>query len=522
VSSIIISERTRSLVVPRAGAVVTMFPEAKQLVYQNEAHIVLPHGVREQMILKRLGYKSVPNPITKYYDWPGGKKPFAVQMKTCAMLTENPRAYVLNHMGTGKTKSALWAWDWLFKSGICGKALVVAPLSTINFVWAREVFATLPHRRSQVLYKTRMQRLDRLRDLTADIYIINHDGVKTIYDDLLARTDIDTLIIDELAVYRNNNDRSKLMRKLAERFQWVWGMTGAPMPNEPTDVWGQAKIVTPSTVPKYRKHAEDMLMTRVNNFKLLPKPDAVETAFRMLQPAVRYSLDDVTELPDVVSRTIDVELTEHQKRAYRILAREFQIMIKDKTITALNAAGAMNKLLQVSTGWVYAGEKKDVVVIDNKTRMDTLIDLINANARKLLVFCPYRHAVEGISKLLDAADGGGIEHAVIHGDVSNRDHIFNLFQNTTKYKVLLAHPQCLAHGVTLTAADTIIWFSPTPSLEIYDQANARIRRIGQQHRQQILHLQSTPVERKLYKLLTDKADIQSQLLNMFETATENM
>jgi SNF2 family DNA or RNA helicase len=95
-----------------------------------------------------------------------------------------------------------------------------------------------------------------------------------------------------------------------------------------------------------------------------------------------------------------------------------------------------------------------------------------------------------------------------------------LFQNTDKYRVIAAHPQCLAHGITLTAADTIIWFGPVTSLEIFDQANARIRRVGQKHKQQVLMLQSTPVEKKIYRMLRAKQLVQNKLLALFEEHTQ--
>jgi SNF2 family DNA or RNA helicase len=119
---------------------------------------------------------------------------------------------------------------------------------------------------------------------------------------------------------------------------------------------------------------------------------------------------------------------------------------------------------------------------------------------------PFRHAIEGLTDVLNAAK---IEHAVVHGGVSKRDEIFNLFQNTDKYKVLLAHPECLAHGLTLTAADTIIWYMPITSLDIYEQANARITL--PRNRQQVLHLQSTSVEKKIYSMLRGKQKIQDSL-----------
>ena len=158
--------------VPPVAGVDTMFPDAPLL--PPDGNKLVRHGLRETLLLRHLGFQ-VPNPMDFYYDWCGGT-PYAVQRATCRMLVENPRAYVLNHMGTGKTKTALWAWDYLNKQGLAGKLLVVAPLSTLRFVWGREVFRTLPGRKVQILHGSRQQRLDRLAE-DADIYVINHDGV---------------------------------------------------------------------------------------------------------------------------------------------------------------------------------------------------------------------------------------------------------------------------------------------------------------------------------------------------------
>lgn len=507
---LILSRKNKVLLVPEAPDAANYFPDHPTL----DGHIVVPHNLRSTLLCRALGYQT-PNPMLCYYDWKGAT-PFAIQRATCDLITANRRAYVLNSMGTGKTKVACWGWDYLQQEGLCQRMLVVATRSTLYFTWASEIFRTLPHRKVNVLYGTRKERLELLRD-PADIYVINHDGLKTIYDELCLRTDINVLCLDELAVYRNNSDRSKAMRKFAERFEWVWGMTGRPMPNEPTDVWAQAKIVTPWTVPKFQRIAEAMLMTKISTYKWVPKTDAVETAFKMLQPAVRYALDDVVELPPVIYRTVDVPLTKKQESVYKTLANEFQVQVDTKKITAVNAGVAMGKLLQVSGGWVYAGEKK-VVALDNKPRVDMLIDLIEEAERKVLVFVPYRHAIAGLSAALTTA--GLTDHACVDGQTTKRDDIFNTFQNTTNLRILLAHPACLAHGLTLTAADTIIWYMPITSLEIYEQANARIRRVGQKHKQQILHLQSTAVERKIYALLRNKQKIQDALLDMFAEATQ--
>jgi len=484
-------------------------------------YTLVPHLPAQSFMLRKMNY-DIPSPIITQYDWPHpqGQPPFDAQIKTAAMLTMNNRAYVLNGMGTGKTRAALWSWDFLNKSGLAKKLLVVAPLSTLRFTWAREIFNTLPARVTSVLHGTRERRLEALAK-DADIYVINHDGVKTILDALATRSDIDTLVLDELAVYRNGQaQRSKTMRRLASKFQWAWGMTGAPIPTLPTDAWSQAQIITPNTVPKYFKGFRDELMIRVNQFKWAPKQDATDRAFKALQPAVRFTLDDVVELPEAVYRTMDIELGPTQAKIYKQLATHCYAAVKNGEITAANAGAVMNKLMQVSTGWVY-DKDHNTVSLDNDKRIDALIDVVLASEGKKLVFVPFKHALAGIS---NALKNEGIDHATVSGDTSanERGEIFNLFQNTGKYAVLAAHPQCLAHGITLTVADTIVWFSPVTSLEIYDQANMRIRRVGQKHKQLYLHFQGTPVERRVYQMLQNKQNIQGELLSLFEVATQSL
>ena len=508
---IIVSRANQALVVPPDLGVLSMFPTAPAL---PDGKIVVPHGMRETLLLRHLGYQ-VPNPFLYYYDWQGGT-PFAVQRASLAMLTEHPRAYLLNDMGTGKTKTALWAWDCLNKAGLAKKLLVVAPLSTLNFVWARECFATLPGRRVQVLHGTKQARLDRLAQ-DADIYIINHDGLKVVESQLWTRADIDTLVLDELAVYRNNSDRSKRMRKFARRFAIVWGMTGAPMPNEPTDIWGQCMIITPSQVPQYRSHLRDMLMMRKSQYIWVPRPDAVQKAFRIMQPSVRYSLDDVVELPPLISRTVDVAMSAEQDKTYKRVATAMHAMVKNKEITALNAGAAMSKLLQIAGGWVYS-KNPEFVRLDASPRIVAMIDLINSAAHKVIVAVPYRHMIEGISKIFNMK-GIDIEHCIVHGDTKDRDEVFYLFQHTDKYKVLLVHPKTVSHGLTLTAADTVIWYVPITSLETYEQLNARVTRVGQAHKQQLLHIQATPIEKRIYTMLRQHQKLQNLFLDLVEEAT---
>lgn len=517
VTDIFISAAHKVVGVPARPDIVNLFPAAKQVTYEGNPMVVVRHGIDETKLLRNLGF-SVPSPILTHYDW-GTGTPFDVQKRTASLLTLNNRAYVLNGMGTGKTRAALWAWHYLYTRGEARKLLVVAPLSTLNFTWGREIFQVLPGIKVQVLHGTKLKRLTRLEDTEADIYIINHDGLKVVAGALDGRADIDTVILDELAVYRNGQAaRTKIIRKVTARMKWLWGMTGSPTPNSPTDAWSQCTIVTPTTVPKYFNRFRDEVMVKINQFKWAPKRDALERVHEVMQPAVRYSLDDVLELPELVERTIEIEMGPKQAKVYKQMEDHAHTLIQTKEITAMNAGAVLSKLLQISTGYVYTRER-EIMALDNDERLTALVDAVNSTDRKVIVFVPFIHALDGIYKRLTSE---GYDVRTVSGATpkSTREEVFNLFQNTDAVKAIIAHPQCMAHGLTLTAADTIIWFAPVPDLEIFEQANARIRRIGQGHKQQILMFSATRAEQRMYAKLRSKQRVQNMLLDLFAEASE--
>src|SRR5579883_86580 len=507
-----VSKKHKVVVVPKShklGNIPIFNSFEKDGVY----YAVIPHSIYETILLNHLGY-NVPSPIEEHYDW-GACTPFKVQVDTCSFLTLNKRAYVLNGLGTGKTKSAIWAYHYLRSNGLAGRALVVAPLSTLMDVWGKEIFNTAPSLKFSVLHGSKSKRLDNLTN-DVDVFIINHDGVGVIYDELLsmAKTkDLSVLILDELSVYRNINSRSKTMANLAANFEWVWGMTGTPTPNAPTDVWAQCKIVTPWNVPQFFSKFREMTMQRVSQFKWEPKENGLHIAYNAMQPSVRFTLDDITELPELILQDREVLLSKKQKLAYEQIRKTAQAQIGNHEISAVNAAVALGKMLQISMGWTYDNKGK-TAHLDNTDRIQALVDVIEASNDKVSVFVPFKHALSGISEALTKAK---IDHAVVSGDTSlnERTDIFRLFQTTSKYKVLCAHPKCMSHGLTLTAASVVVWFAPVTSAEIYEQANGRVHRLGQTKKQLVMRMMSSPVEKRLYAMLDKKQNIQSQLLAMF-------
>lgn len=504
-----------NLLVAFNQAIANLFPECP---VNEQNQLVIPHGLAETTILRRHGI-AAPAPMLSQYKWTGQRTPFNVQKITCEMLSTNQRAYVLSGMGVGKTACPLWTYDFLRQTKQATRMLIDAPLSTLDFVWMREMFEVQSPYKGVVLHGSRKKRL-KLLDQEFDFYIINHDGLATIYDALMERDDIDTLTIDELAVFRNKNERTATLRRFVNGdgkrrgpIKWAWGMTGSPAPEAPTDVYQQAKTLTPHTVPKYFSTFREQTMYRITPFRWLPLKDAVEKAYAVFKPSVRFTLEDVGELPPYISRRIDVKLGKRQREIYEAIRKDALAVLGTQTISAVNQGVIANKLLQISLGYVY-DNTKGIVVLDNQHTIDAILDILDAAEHPVLIPVGYKHALAGITEAITRA---GWKAVPVSGDTpaNERAKIFAAFQQG-EYKALPCHPQCAAHGLTLTAADTVLWPGPIASLEIYDQFNARIRRTGQNKKQQFIHLQRTPAEKKLYSALTDKGNQQHSLLKLFE------
>jgi SNF2 family DNA or RNA helicase len=257
-----------------------------------------------------------------------------------------------------------------------------------------------------------------------------------------------------------------------------------------------------------------MTMRRINQFRWYPKPEAHALVRQAMSPSVRYTRDDVMELPEcsIVDRA--VMLDADAKKAYGLLYNKAHMLTqKNENISAVNQGVLHNKLLQVSCGYLYT-DNHTVYEMDATTRLSALTEVLDETDRKVLVMVPFMHALLGVSTYLRK---NHYDIAVVHGGIGRtaRDIIFGDFQNKPNPKIIVAHPQTLAHGLTLTEADTIVWYSPTTSLEIYEQANARINRPGQLHKTMIVHMVGTPVEQATYTKLRFKQRMQNCLLELF-------
>jgi len=503
--------------------VTTVIPTAIEVDHKGQRLVAVPHRPDETRVLRNLGF-DVPDPMPMHYDFPkvsGKHEPFEAQRETASFLSMHSRAFCLNGMGTGKTNSALWAYDYMRRTKIVKKVLVVCPLSTMERTWADSVFNTFPHLDAVVLHGTREKRLKLLKQ-DVHIYIINIDGISTIKNELAKRPDIDLIVIDELALARNQStDRWKHLNEICNKqsVRRVWGMTGSPTPNAPTDAWAQCKLITPdnNSLPKYFGAFRDRVMRQLTQFKWAARPEANDIIYQMMQPAIRFSLDDCTDLPEQMFITREVELTPEQKKAYFDMLGKLATEYAGGQILAVNEAVKANKLIQICCGVAYGTDGSEIV-IPSKPRIDVLKEIIEESEGKVIVFVPLTGALESVADEL--RKDWSVE--IVHGGTSKseRDQIFSNFQRGFDPRVLVANAATMSHGLTLTAATTIVWYAPVHSNEIYEQACARVRRPGQTKTTVIVHIAGSDVERRVYKRLQDKQSMQGLLLDMMKEQPE--
>lgn len=481
--------------------------------------VLVKWGLEEAQVLKNLRIKNVPSPIIGKYKWPGIYEPFIHQKQTAAFLTLHRRAFCFNDPGTGKTLSVTWAIDYLMNLKHIKRVLIICPLSIMQSAWQADIFKGAMHRRVVVAYGSKDKRT-KIINSDAEFVIINFDGVAVV-EDAIANAGFDMIVVDEANAYKTaTTTRWKVLNRILKPNMWLWMLTGTPASQSPLDAYGLAKLVNPSNTPRSLTSYRDAVMHKVTPFKWAPKLTANDTVSQMLQPAIRFTKDQCLDLPDMLYTVRDVPLTPQQEKYYEQLRKQMVMQAAGEEVTAVNAAAKLNKLLQVSCGAVYS-DTGEVITFDASNRTAVLKEVIEESSHKVLVFVPFRHAIEILYEELRKS---GITAAMIHGGVSpgRRTDIFKQFQEQPDPRVLIIQPQAASHGVTLHAANTVVWWAPITSYETYAQANARVHRAGQVNKCLVVKLQGSPVEKKLYKALDSKEEAQMDLMELYKDSLKDI
>lgn len=503
------------LITPFDNRVIVMVPTAKVVKDKdtNKGLCIMPHGDDETKVLKNLGYDVRP-PVHMAYSFPAppGQEAFEAQKVTTALITTSDRSFVLNGLGTGKTRAALFAHDYLSKQNKA-PALIVSPLSTIKQTWGREVFDVFPHMKVAYLHGSKDKRLKELNS-GADVFVINHDGVKVILNELVEFVKNTTLLVlDELSVYKNSSTALwKATNQLVKAAPRVVGMTATPMPRDALDAYGQIKLLTPLALRGMSKgRFREEMMRQITQYKWINKQDALEKVHKMMQPSVRFTRDECYDIPACQYIDLQAEASAEVTKFTKQMIEAGASM--EFGVTAASVADVANKCLQAALGVVY-GEDRAEIALDVTDRLEKLLQVVDSSEAKVLVFTPYKSSLRMLKEYLSKY----YTVASISGDVgvSERETIFTNFRNSKDPHVLVAHPRTMSHGLTLTQASTVVWYGPPTSLEVYEQANGRITRAGQTRKQLVVNMYSTKREQRIFEVLRKRGDVQKLLLEMFE------
>lgn len=462
------------------------------------------------------------------YAWPSKRadlKPFNHQVETATFLLQNKLAYNFSDLGTGKTLAHLWAYDFLMVNQKIEQVLVVCPLTTMQSVWGSEIFFNFPHRKYRIAHGSRQDRINAINS-NAEFIIINHDGlsipeVEAAIIKKIKAGKIRIIAIDELTAFKKHTtNRSKAMQRIGNAMiaagGGIHGITGAPTPNKPTEAFGQAKCVNPNhpRVPKYFKQFQMQVEYQAGPYLWLPMDNAEQKVNAMMQPAVRYKRDDCIDIPECMYITREVEFTKQQKDVYKKMKDDMIVEHQTGEITASNAAVKMMKLLQIAAGSVKDDEGT-VIKLDASTRDEQLWEIFEETGKtKLIVAAAFRASIE---HLVNFFKDKGVKVGAIHGSVDQkvRAELIRDFQDGD-LQVLVIQPQSAAHGVTLTAANVIVWYSLIASGEVHVQFNGRITRAGQRRKQIIYYLIGCHAEKRILGLLQSKGDMSHRVLELFE------
>lgn len=513
------------MAVDNPQAVTEVMPHAARVRMRGQELVVVKHDLDATKVLRNLGIAAASPMLHDGYNWSGMFTPMNHQVTTADFITMNNKLFVLNATGTGKTASAIWAADYLIQRGLVKRVLVICPVSVVS-VWEEQLFSVAPH----ISTATLMGSKDRRRKMLATgatFNLINFDGVSSFHKNDKKRRKrsselsnlFDLIIVDEASAYRNvATDRYDALDYLNTPLTRLWLMTGTPMSNGPADSFALIKLVNPGQLPDSFTLFKETVMLKVSKFKWVPRPGWKDKVSSLMQPAIRYEKKDCIDLPPITYNTRACGLSDEQQEAFGRIQRTAKHESEHQTVTAPNAAVKLIKLQQVCCG-VVKDDDGNAVYLNPTERLEATAQIVREAANKVIVYVPFIFAMHMVQDYLEKQ---GFTTSLVNGSVSanERKEIFRAFQHDESPQVLIAHPAVAAHGLTLTAADTICWYAGTFSLEQYEQANARIERQGQVNAMSVYHLIGHPMEKDLYAALARKSDIQATLLKMYSRYVE--
>lgn len=446
--------------------------------------------------------------------------PHQYQSHAIQRILDTPAVGLFLDMGLGKTSITLTAIEQLlFDHFEANKVLVIAPLRVASDTWSRESdkWDHLKHLRISKILGNQRQRKAALK-ADADIYIINRENVVWLVDELGNKWDFDTVVIDELSSFKSSaSKRFKALRRVRPLMKRVVGLTGTPAPNSLMDLWSQIYLLDRGerlgqTITNYReRYFSAGAKSGHVVYEWKAKKEAHDNIHQKIADiCISMKAEDWLDMPERIDNQILVALDRDAREKYKKLERDLLLPMQGVDIVANTAAALSMKLLQMANGAVY--DEEGGVCEIHQSKLDALDEIIDtSNGQPILLFYAYKHDLSRIQKRFSQAKkletNDGIEA-----------------WNKGEIPLLLAHPASAGHGLNLQAGGSIIvWYGLTWSLELYQQANARLYRQGQTNNVIIHHLITEgTIDEDVMAALQDKATGQDALLEAVKARIERL
>ena len=431
---------------------------------------------------------------------------------TDRIITDESLGLLLD-MGLGKTVITLTAVNELLYGRFeVSKVLVIAPKKVAETTWSTEAqkWDHLKHLRISKIIGTAQQRI-RALNTPADIYVINRENVPWLVEYDRNAWRFDMVVVDELSSFKSSKaQRFKSLCYVRQHIKRFVGLTGTPASNGLIDLWAQVYLLDQGVrlgkkITHFRtKYCE--CETHGGHFTTYSMKQGAEEAIKSAISDICISMKaaDYLTLPDCITVDVPVVMDSKAKKQYKEFEREMLLFVDENTLDAGTAAVLSGKLMQFANGAVYSDDKKVVKVHDCK--LDVLAEIIEGlNGQHALLFYNFQH---DLTRILERFAKSGLEIRQLKTDKDQQDW------NEGKIDILLAHPASAGYGLNLQqGGHHIIWFGLNWSLELYEQANKRLHRQGQQEAV-IIHRLITQETRDVdvAAALEGKADVQNALL----------
>ena len=449
-------------------------------------------------------------------------KAFAHQTQSIKHNDKTNRVFDCSDPGTGKTFVRIMAFAKRRAHG-GGALLVLAPRSLLRSVWANDVRKFAPHLTVSVANADGRAQAFAAE---ADIYVTNVDAVKWLAQQKPAFFKrFSELVVDESTAYKHHtSQRSKAAAKIARYFEYRCCMTGTPNSNSITDIWHQAMILDAgerlgNSFFRFRDAVctPTQVGRQAQMVKWHDKEGAEEVVFGLLADIViRHRFEDCVDIPPNHKYEVEYEMTAKQLATYCEMEYTQMLKLKDKSMSAVNAAAVRTKLLQIASGAVYDGMGGCEVV--DTARYEMVMDLVEQRKHSLVFFL-WKHQRDA---LITEAERRGLSYCVYDGDANDRQRAeMEQGYQAGVYRVMIAHPQSAAHGLTLTRGTATIWSSPTDNLEHFAQGSKRQHRMGQTEKTEtIVVIAKGTVDEAAYDNMMGKEIRMGNLLGLFATSKQ--